>query len=397
MSCAVVVGAGVTGLSTAYHLAKKKRFDKIVLVDKGPVGDGSSQRAAGIITGLLWSEAGVLVRKRCLELFAQLSQELNGYEFRQVGCLNLFDTESWRGRMSLLPIYRDHNAPYEILNSREIAQLWPALSPPDDLIGLYDPLGGYSEPSEYIPAMKCRVQEMGVDIREFCPITGFALRGGRVTAVETSQGTMDADVVVCTVYGWTNALLRSIGIVLPVKCFVHQRYVTTPLAVPVHIPAVNANPYSGYIRPALDGRLLAGIETSWREEYRVSSTDFHLSELSAPEDAPTELRKNLEPLIPALATTSWDFKKVGLLTFSLDGEPVLGPIEQLPGMIVGIAFHSGGFAYNPGTGELLAEYASDGKTSIDVSSWSPNRFDAQETKEYLEVTIRQQDVATRRH
>src|ERR1700733_12811831 len=104
MNRVVIVGAGVTGLSTAYHLAKK-RFGKIVLIDKGQAGDGSSQRAAGIITGLLWNETGVLVRKRCLALFQELSEELDGYAFRPLGCLSLFSQESWPEREALLPMY----------------------------------------------------------------------------------------------------------------------------------------------------------------------------------------------------------------------------------------------------------------------------------------------------
>src|ERR671928_1271159 len=91
---AVIVGGGVIGLSTAYHLARK-RFGRIVVLEKGPVGDGSSSRAAGIITGLLWSETGVLARKLSLARFRELSEELDGYRFKAVGCLNLFDPGSW--------------------------------------------------------------------------------------------------------------------------------------------------------------------------------------------------------------------------------------------------------------------------------------------------------------
>ena len=76
-STAIIIGGGVIGLSTAYHLARM-RFGKIILLDKGPVGDGSSSRAAGIITGLLWSETGVLARKRSLELYRELSSDLPG-------------------------------------------------------------------------------------------------------------------------------------------------------------------------------------------------------------------------------------------------------------------------------------------------------------------------------
>src|SRR5262249_28427227 len=77
----VIVGGGVIGLSTAYHLAHKG-FGRIIVIEKGPVGDGSSSRAAGIITGLLWSETGVLARKLSLARFRELSDELDGYTFQ---------------------------------------------------------------------------------------------------------------------------------------------------------------------------------------------------------------------------------------------------------------------------------------------------------------------------
>lgn len=101
---AVIIGGGVTGLSTAYHLARKG-YGRIIVLEKGPVGDGSSSRAAGIITGLLWSETGVRARKLSLELFRELSEDLDGYSFQAVGCLNLFDLSSWPERAALLPLY----------------------------------------------------------------------------------------------------------------------------------------------------------------------------------------------------------------------------------------------------------------------------------------------------
>jgi glycine/D-amino acid oxidase-like deaminating enzyme len=110
-----------------------------------------------------------------------------------------------------------------------------------------------------------------------------------------------------------------------------------------------------------------------------------------------ELHQRLLPVLPFLNSVAFVGESVGLLTFSMDGEPVLGPLAAVPGLILGLAFHSGGFAYNPGTGELLAEYVSQGRTSIDVSSWSPNRFDPRETSAYLQEVLRQKDIAKRRH
>ncbi len=91
---AIIIGGGVIGLSTAYQLARKK-FGKVILLEKGPVGDGSSSRAGGIITGLLWSETGVLARKLSLALYRELSADLPGYRFADVGCLILFDPSCW--------------------------------------------------------------------------------------------------------------------------------------------------------------------------------------------------------------------------------------------------------------------------------------------------------------
>ncbi len=392
----IIVGGGVTGLSTAYHLAIR-RFGRLIVLDKGPVGDGSSSRAAGIITGLLWSEPGVLARKKALALFRELSEELDGYTFQAVGCLNLFDSGSWSELERLLPLYRRLSAPFEILDVPEMQRRWPALRLPEDMIGLYDPLGGYSEPHEYIPALTRRLRELDVDIREGVAVQRIVESGGRVIGVETADGVIEGDAVVCTVYAWTHALLRRNGIRLPVKSFVHQRYVTHPLEAPVAIPAINANPYGGYIRPAHGNRLLGGIETPNREEYRVTSQSFHMSELHAPDGIADELHQRFASLVPALASVPWESESVGLLTFASDGEPILGPVRRLPGLFVGVAFHSGGFAYNPVTGMLLAEYVATGRTSIDISSFAPDRFDPDDIENWLAMTITQREVVRRRH
>jgi sarcosine oxidase subunit beta len=396
MATAIIIGGGVIGLSTAYHLARK-RFGRIIVLDKGPVGDGASSRAAGIITGLLWSETGVLARKRSLALYRQLSDELPGYRFQDVGCLNLFDPLSWPERQALLPLYDRLGAPYEILSAAEIHNRWPALAPEADVTGLYDPLGGYSEPDDYVPALALRDRELGVEIYEHRRVGGFVERNGRIVGVQTGDGVIEGDAVICTVHAWLPPVLALVNAQLPVKTFVHQRYVTTPFPAPVAVPAVNANPQGGYLRPAAGGRVLAGAETAWRTEYRVSSLDFHMSELSVPPQVKHELAASLTPLLPCLAQSAWESEKAGLIAFSLDGEPVLGPVDGLPGLYAGCGFHSGGFAYNPVAGELLAEFVAEGRTSIDVRAFSPNRFAADAVGEYLATTVTQAGAVRRRH
>jgi glycine/D-amino acid oxidase-like deaminating enzyme len=392
----VIVGAGVTGLSAAYHLARRGAR-RVVVLEKGRVGSGSSSRAAGIITGLLWSETGVLARRRSLELFRELSAELEGYSFRDVGCLNLFDPGSWPEREALLPLYGRLGAPYEILPAAEARRRWPSLAVPDDQIGLYDPLGGYSEPDEYLPALARRCRELGVEIREGVAAEGLALRGGHVCGVRVPGGELAADAVIYGVYAWTLALGAPDGLRPPVKMVAHQRYLTTPLAAPPELPAINANPLGGYLRPASGGRVLAGVETPERQEIRVTDRGFELAAVAAPPGLRESVGARFSGLVPALTEAAWEEERVGLLTFSMDGEPVLGPVAALPGLYLGVAFHSGGFAYNPVVGELLAELVLDGRTRLNIDAFSPDRFPTVDVEAYLAATVTQRNLVRRRH
>ena len=396
MTTAIVLGGGVIGLSTAYHLARKGA-GKVLLLEKGEIGDGSSRRAAGIITGLLWSDTGILARRRSLELFHGLADDLPGYRFQDVGCLNLFDPAGWRERAPRLADYARLGAPYEVLNAAEIRRRWPELTPDDDIVGLFDPLGGYSEPDAYIPALTRRIRDLGVEIHEQCPVTDLVVQGGRVVGVETPTGRFTADAVVSTLHVWTPPLLARLGWRVPMKSFVHQRYVTNVLDRPVQIPAINANPQGGYIRPAAGNRLLAGGETAWREEVRVTAPDFAMSTLEAPPSVKAELTAQMGGLWPRLAGTRWEEERVGLIAFSLDGEPILGPAPGLPGLYLGCAFHSGGFAYNPVAGELLAEFVVDGAPKLDVTAFAPDRFVPGEVEGYLAQTVSQAHAVRRRH
>jgi sarcosine oxidase, subunit beta len=395
-SSVVIIGGGVSGLSTAYHLAGAG-VERVAVLEKATVGDGSSSRAAAIITGHLWTKTGVEVRKLALRRFRELSQELAGYRFHDVGCLNLFDSASWREREPLLDLYRRLNIPFEITSAADINHRWPALTVPDDIIGLHDPLGGYSEPETYLNALQLHLRPSRAELREGVTVTGLLRRDGRACGVHTTRGDVAADAVVCCSFAWTNRLLADAGIELPVKSFVHQRYTTTALPQPISIPAINANPLGGYARPAAGNRVLLGIETPDREEHHVDSPEFRMSQLAADPALADEIHARFRAILPALASTTIEDRRVGLITFSMDHEPLLGPVRAIPGLYVAAGFHSGGFAYNPATGALLAELITHGQTSIDISAFAPDRFDQSRAGAYLAHTLRQADTAKVRH
>ena len=142
---------------------------------------------------------------------------------------------------------------------------------------------------------------------------------------------------------------------------------------------------------------LEEIETSERVEYRIAADDFRMTSLTVAPELKAMLKRDLATLVPSIDGVEWDSQRVGLITFSSDGEPILGPVARLPGLFVAAAFHSGGFAYNPVAGMLLAEYVADGATSIDVGTFSPDRFDQHEVEAYLTADVQQRDAVRRRH
>jgi glycine/D-amino acid oxidase-like deaminating enzyme len=189
------------------------------------------------------------------------------------------------------------------------------------------------------------------------------------------------------------------------KAFVHQRFVTTALESTINIPAVNANPQGGYLRPASGNRILVGGGTdpnnhpnnSHGEEVRVTSLGYSMESVVAPAFAKGALTRDVTPLLPRLAQTQWEFEKAGLICYSVDGEPILGPTPSYPNLFMGCAFHSGGFAYSPAAGLLLAELVADGRTQIDISAFSPARFTMSATQEYLGTDSIAGEGERRRH
>ena len=399
MKSAIVIGAGVTGLSTAYHLAKRG-YGRVIVLEKNEIGAGSSSRAAGISTGLLWSETGVRARRHALRIFREFSNELPRYIFHnEHGCLNLFSPELWPARAALLPLYDRLEAPYQVLSPAEIRRRWPGLNPADDYLGLLDPTGGYSEPAEYIPGLTQRARALGVEIRENVQVDEICLKQGRTCGVKTAEGVIPADVVIVATYAWIQPLLASIGVSLPIKTFVHQRYVSAPLDNPVQFPPINADPFNGYIRPSKGNRILLGIETPDRDDFKVSALDFRLERLTATPDLIAPAVERFKGFLPSLADLQWESTHIGLITFSMDGEPIIGPVTGVDGLWVGNCFHSGGFSYSPATGFFLAELVATGSAPIDLTAFSPARFASTpaQTTEYVASTVPQRNASRRRH
>ena len=392
----VVVGAGVTGLSTAFHLVEKG-VERVVVVDKGSVGGGSSLQAGGIITMLLGTETEVRARAISLDLFERFSRILDGYHFHQVGCLNLVTEDVFSEAAPVRNMWRRLGGRFEVLRGGEISERFPDLAAVDADIGVLDLRSGYSEPHHYVPALRAKLEDMGVEIRENEPVVGFDIHGGRLRGVVTGQGTIETDAAVSAVNAWTNHVLSLAGFRVPYKNFVHERFVTKPFPEPPRLPAVNDHILNGYVRPTDDNRLLLGTSVDGLGAYEMRGPDFDVSELDPHPDALPFLKEHLVRRAPMLEGAEWDYHTVGLISLAYDVKPVIGPVPGVDGLFVGAHFHSGGFAYNPVSGLLIAEHVVDGRTSINSEMYSPARFGSVDTDAFLAAPIMHDNMGRVRH
>ena len=392
----VVIGAGVTGLSTAFHL-REKGVERVVVIDKGTVGGGSSLQSGGIITMLLDAESVIKARGISIDLFERFGRILDGYQFHQVGCLNLFTTEALVNVSKNWDLQRNLGARFEVLDSKEITERFPDLDAKDGEHGVLDLRGGYSEPHKYIPALRAKLEDMGVEFRENEKVIGFDISDDKVRGVITSEGTIQSDASVCAVNAWANHVLSMAGFKIPFKNFVHERFVTKPLIEPVRVPAVNDHILNAYIRPTDDNRLLLGSGNHDSPPFEMNGSDFGVDELEPDPRALPYLKEHISKRTPSLSNIEWDYHTVGLISLAYDVKPVIGPVPGVAGLYVGTNFHSGGFAYNPSSGLLIAEHVVEGKTRFNTDVYSPSRFEHVDVDEFLSEPVMHNSMGRVRH
>ena len=362
----VIIGGGVVGCSIAYHLARRGARDVTVL-EQGTVGSGSSGRAVGGVRQQFSTPACVRMSQLSLAAFRRFEAEMGsdpGFE----ACGYLLVTRE-REEMAAfernVAMQRGLGVGVETVTPAEIARLhaWLAV---DDLVGgAFCPTDGVAGPAEVTAAFARRARELGVRIREGCPVTGLRIRGERVDAVETPEGTLAPGTLVVAAGAWSGRIGEWLGVEIPVRPLKREVFVSEALADhPPGTPMVIEPARSWYCRREGPGVLMAGglgpgssFDTSvdWGNLARSAEWAVH----------------RMPPLEHAVFTRAW----AGSLDMTPDGNAVLGPVPGLAGSYVAAGFSGHGFMHSPATGQLMTELILDGAArSVDITPLGLDRF-----------------------
>jgi sarcosine oxidase subunit beta len=362
----VIIGGGIIGTSIAYHLSLKKA-GRVVLLEKGQLGEGSTGRCVGGIRTQFSTEINIRFSLESLKSFQQFKEELGvDPEFKQIGYLFLGTTklemEIFKGNIQLQSRF---GIPAEFLDPDEMKARWPYLRTDDVLGGTYCPWDGYAGPNEILYGLVNGAKRAGVKIYEGIEVTGISLEKRKVQGVQTKKGEISTSVVVNAGGPYAAMIGEMVGLNIPVKPLRRQIFITAPFHLTDQIIPLTIDVHRGwYFRQEEKGLLLSGPLD--QEPSFNLNVDY---------DAMVGTSENAISRIPVLERARIARGWAGLYEISPDHHAILGKVPDLEGLILANGFSGHGFQHSPAVGKVIAQLIVDGKAeSIDISPLSIERF-----------------------
>jgi len=363
----VIIGGGVVGVSIAYHLALRKA-GKIILLEKGQLGEGSTSRCVGGIRTQFSTEINIRFSLESLKIFEKFEDEFGvNPEFKRIGYLFLATTETEiRVFKENVKLQKKFGIPVEFLNSDEIERRWPYLRMDDILGGTFCSWDGYAGPSEVLSGFAAAAKRAGVKIYEGMEATAILLKGGGVNGVRIKEEEISTSIVVNAAGPFAASIGEMAGVKIPVKPLRRQVFVTAPYHLTDQPIPLTIDFHRGwYFRPEVDGFLLSGpldLEPSFN-----TNIDY---------EAMAEASENAIYRVPALEKARIARGWAGLYEISPDNHAILGKVPEVEGFILANGFSGHGFQHSPAVGKVIAELIVEGKSkTIDISPLSIERFE----------------------
>jgi sarcosine oxidase subunit beta len=363
----VVVGGGVIGASTAFHLAR--RGATVTVVEKGTIGSGETHKSGGFIQ-THWDHVGeVRLIAKAREMFQHWEEVVGGTcGWEQKGYLHVTGPERLPHVQRTHQMLLDEKLESHWLDPHELAKLQPLLHVDDLVGGTWEPTSGWANPVATTRSLIDAARRAGADIREHTRVIKILHDDSKITGVETTAGTIAAEVVILAVGPWTAGL--HVGAPLPIEL---ERGQVTYLDRPGGLPAVELGFYDE----------LTGLYTHPDGDTNLVGIDSPFAQVSDPEDYKRDLDdeyleatlRKLAHRFPRLAGSKLVRGVVGLYDFTPVGQPIIdGPIG-LTGYYVAAGFSGTGFKSAPATGLGLAELVLDGQpSSVDLGHLKLARF-----------------------
>lgn len=375
---AVIIGGGIVGCSTAYHLAKLG-WSEVVVIERHKLTSGSTFHAAGLV-GQLRSNANITqLLGYSVELYDNLEAETElATGWKKNGGLRLAcNEERWAEVKRQATTAHSFGLDMQLLTPREAQDLWPLMDIHDVIGAAYLPTDGQANPSDITQSLAKGARMQGAQICEETDVTGIETDDlGKITAVLTSRGRIACEVVVNCAGQWAREVGRMVGVNVPLVSVEHQYMVTEKIAgVPSNLPTLRDPDRLTYYKEEVGGLVMGGYERNpipWAEEGIPEKFNFQL--LNSNWDHFQQLVELAMERVPALETAGIGELINGPESFTPDGNFILGEAPEQKNFFVGAGFNAFGIAAGGGAGMVLAEWVARGEPPFDVWPVDIRRF-----------------------
>jgi sarcosine oxidase subunit beta len=363
----VVVGGGVIGLSTAYHLARAGVAD-VLLVERDELGSGSTCRAAGGVRAQFSDAVNVELGLRSLRTFETFERELGqDIDLRQVGYLFLLDQPHHVNAFEHnVAVQNELGVASRMIDVAEAKRLSPLIDTDGLLAAAWCPEDGHCTPESVVLGYARAARGAGARLVRGCAVTGLVTDGGTITAVETTRGTVATEAVVCAAGAWSAQVGDLAGVALPVVPLRRQILTTEPVAgLDPNTPFTIDFSSSFYFHGEGRGLLLGMSDPDEEPGFRLGRSDDWLPRLG----------EAVERRAACIAEVGIAGGWAGLYEMTPDHNGLVGESSDVSRFLYATGFSGHGFLMGPAVGEVMRDLYLGNRPVVDVSGLDVRRFE----------------------
>jgi sarcosine oxidase subunit beta len=368
----VIVGGGCMGASVAYHLARLGVTDVVLLEREKMLGTGSTGRNAGGVRHQFSNEANIRLSIESIGLLERFADEVgHPIDFHQDGYLFLLSSpasvETFRQNVAL---QRGLGIDVQWLDAFEAAELAPGLSTAGVLAATFCQRDGIADPNGVTMGFAKAAQSLGLTVERDVEVTGIGVVDGRVSAVETTRGTIETRTVVNAAGPYARLVGTMAGAGVPVDPIRRHIFIAAPgagqaaLSVPSsHIMVIDFETTFYFHREG------AGLLFGMGDRQETATFDTTVQWDFLPHVIDVAVTR-----LPALADASISHAWAGLYEMSPDGNPILGLADGIDGLYLINGFSGHGFQHSPAAGRILADLITGRDPRFDLTPYAAGRF-----------------------
>jgi len=375
----VVIGGGIIGCSTAYHLAANGCRD-VVVVERSKLTSGTTWHSAALVRQLRSTIALTQLTQYSARLYAALAGE-TGQEtgWHQCGSLSIAtnpDRLTHIRRQASLA--RAFGIEVHEVNRDEIQSLWPIANCDDIIGGVLSPNDGRVNPSDVCAALVKGAKANGARVYEDTQVIGFTITNGRVSGVKTDHGEIACQRVALCAGLWSRDVAALAGVAAPLHACEHFSLITKPIdGVSRDMPILGDHDAHMYVREESGGLLIGCFEPNAKP---IATGDlprgFSFDLLNEDWDHFEPIMEGALHRVPALHEAGARMLLNGPESFTPDNGFLLGEAPELRGFFLGCGMNSMGMASGGGVGRALAEWILEGEATMDLWPVDARRFGA---------------------